>query len=83
VHKAIPGGYSPDHYQSLFVGMAPASHPQLVTLVVIDEPRGKEYFGGLVAAPVFARIMQGALRTLQIPPDVLGVAQSPVSEDQS
>jgi cell division protein FtsI (penicillin-binding protein 3) len=82
VHKAIPGGYSPDRYQSLFVGMAPASRPQLVTLVVIDEPRGNEYFGGLVAAPVFARIMQGALRTLQIPPDVLGVAQSPVVEDQ-
>lgn len=77
VHKAVSGGYSPDHYQSLFVGMAPASQPQLVALVMIDEPNGKDYYGGLVAAPVFARVMQGALRTLQIPPDVLGVAQSP------
>ncbi len=77
VHKAIPGGYSPDDYQSLFIGMAPASRPELVALVMIDEPNGKEYYGGLVAAPVFARVMQGALRTLQIPPDVLGVAQNP------
>lgn len=80
VHKAVAGGYSPDSYQSLFVGMAPASQPQLVALVMIDEPSGKDYFGGLVAAPVFARVMQGALRTLQIPPDVLGVAQHPTHE---
>ncbi|MGH8561776.1 MAG: penicillin-binding transpeptidase domain-containing protein, partial [Nevskiales bacterium] len=81
VHKVVPGGYSPDDYQSLFVGMAPASHPQLVALVMIDEPQGKAYYGGLVAAPVFAHVMQGALRTLQIPPDVLGVAQSPPAVD--
>jgi cell division protein FtsI (penicillin-binding protein 3) len=74
VHKVTAGGYSPDNYQSLFVGMAPASRPQLVGLVVIDDPGGRDYYGGLVAAPVFANIMQGALRTLQIPPDVLGVA---------
>jgi cell division protein FtsI (penicillin-binding protein 3) len=80
VHKAVSGGYSADDYQSLFVGMAPASRPQLVALVMIDEPSGKDYYGGLVAAPVFARIMQDALRTLQIPPDVLGVAQSPVAD---
>jgi cell division protein FtsI (penicillin-binding protein 3) len=80
VHKAVAGGYSPDDYQSLFVGMAPASRPQLVALVMIDDPNGKDYYGGLVAAPVFARIMQDALRTLQIPPDVLGVAQSPAAD---
>jgi cell division protein FtsI (penicillin-binding protein 3) len=77
VHKAVAGGYSPDNYQSLFVGLAPASQPQLVALVMIDDPNGKDYYGGLVAAPVFSRVMQGALRTLQVPPDVLGVAQSP------
>lgn len=81
VHKAVAGGYSPEDYQSLFVGMAPVSRPQLVTLVMIDEPNGKDYYGGLVAAPVFARIMQDALRTLQIPPDVLGVAQSPTDAE--
>ncbi len=81
VHKAVAGGYSPTRYQSLFVGLAPASQPQLVTLVMIDEPGGKQYYGGLVAAPVFARVMQGALRTLQIPPDVLGVAQHPVGNE--
>jgi cell division protein FtsI (penicillin-binding protein 3) len=83
VHKAVAGGYSPDDYQSLFIGMAPASHPQLVALVMIDEPSGKDYYGGLVAAPVFSRIMQGALRTLQVPPDVLGVAQKPAEDGGS
>ena len=45
--------------------------PALVLVVVIDEPRGDDYYGGLVAAPVFARVMRGALRILNIPPDDL------------
>jgi cell division protein FtsI (penicillin-binding protein 3) len=49
--------------------MAPASDPRLVMAVIIDEPRGDEYYGGLVAAPVFAKVMSGALRLLNIPPD--------------
>jgi cell division protein FtsI (penicillin-binding protein 3) len=40
-----------------------------VTVVVISEPQGKEYYGGLVAAPAFARIMAGALRLMNIAPD--------------
>jgi cell division protein FtsI (penicillin-binding protein 3) len=81
VHKIAPGGgYSAQDYQALFVGMAPASKPQLVMLVVIDDPSGKDYYGGLVAAPVFANIMQGALRMLQVPPDVLGVAAGQPAE---
>jgi cell division protein FtsI (penicillin-binding protein 3) len=67
--KAVAGGYAEDKYLSLFVGMAPASDPRLVMAVIIDEPRGKEYYGGLVAAPVFAKVMSGALRLLNIPPD--------------
>jgi cell division protein FtsI (penicillin-binding protein 3) len=71
VHKSTAGGYAEDRYQSLFAGMAPASDPKLVMVVVIDEPEGNDYYGGLVAAPVFARVMQGALRILNIPPDDL------------
>jgi len=71
VHKAISGGYSEDRYLSLFAGMAPADNPRLVTVVVIDEPQGKEYYGGQVAAPVFSRVMTGALRLMDIPPDNL------------
>ncbi len=67
--KAVAGGYAEDKYLSLFVGMAPASNPRLVMAVIVDEPRGEEYYGGLVAAPVFAKVMSGALRLLNIPPD--------------
>ena len=67
--KAVAGGYAEDKYLSLFVGMAPASNPRLVMAVIIDEPRGEDYYGGLVAAPVFAKVMSGALRLLNIPPD--------------
>ncbi|MET0066327.1 MAG: penicillin-binding protein 2 [Candidatus Thiodiazotropha sp.] len=67
--KSVAGGYAEDKYLSLFVGMVPASHPRLVMAVLIDEPRGEEYYGGLVAAPVFSRVMSGALRLLNIPPD--------------
>jgi cell division protein FtsI (penicillin-binding protein 3) len=67
--KAVAGGYAEDKYLSLFVGMAPASNPRLVMAVIVDEPRGEEYYGGLVAAPVFSKVMSGALRLLNIPPD--------------
>jgi len=68
-HKLIGGTYSPDRYISSFVGLAPVSDPRLVIAVMIDEPSGKVYYGGLVAAPVFSRIMAGALRFMAIPPD--------------
>jgi cell division protein FtsI (penicillin-binding protein 3) len=49
--------------------MAPASKPRLVAAVMIDEPSGQQYYGGLVAGPVFSRIMAGALRFMALPPD--------------
>ena len=52
-----------------FVGFAPASDPRLVIAVMIDEPSTGIYYGGDVAAPVFSRVMAGALRTLGIPQD--------------
>lgn len=69
--KSIAGGYAEDRYVSVFVGMAPASRPRLVLAVVIDEPREHGYYGGEVAAPVFSRVMSGALRLLNVPPDDL------------
>ena len=63
------GGYYTDRYFANFVGIAPASDPQLVIVVVIKNPRGSLYHGGQVAAPAFANIMNGALRILGIPLD--------------
>ena len=65
------GGYSDDRYLAVFAGLAPASDPKLVAVVVIDEPRGEDYYGGEVAAPVFSRILSGALRLTASPPDAL------------
>ena len=66
--KAVAGGYGND-YVGLFAGVAPISHPELVVVVVINEPSGDLYHGGEVAAPVFSRVMKGALRVLNIAPD--------------
>jgi cell division protein FtsI (penicillin-binding protein 3) len=68
---ADAGGYSSDRYKASFGGVVPASHPRLAAIVVIDEPGGKLFYGGDVAAPVFANIMAGALRLLGVPPDGL------------
>ncbi len=69
VHKFITGGYAEDRYLSIFSGMVPADKPELVMVVMIDEPRNGEHFGGLVAAPVFSQVMSGAMRLLDIAPD--------------
>ena len=67
--KAIAGGYAKRRYLSLFTGVAPVSNPRFVVAVVIDDPRGKKYYGGEVAAPVFRTVMSDALRLNAIPPD--------------
>lgn len=67
-HKVGAGGYQPNRYMSLFVGMAPADDPELITVVVVDDPRSGGYFGGLVAAPVFAAVTSGALRLFAVEP---------------
>ena len=58
-----------DLYVSSFVGLAPASAPRLLVAVMIDEPGGEEYYGGVVAAPVFSAVMAEALRMRAVPPD--------------
>jgi len=61
--------YSGSAYNAFFIGIAPISNPRIVTVVVINEPRGKSYYGGQVAAPIFSLIVSGALRIMGIPPD--------------
>lgn len=68
-HKVGSEGYQDSVYTAIFAGIAPISDPRFVLVVVIDQPQGQEYYGGEVAAPVFGRIMEEALRTLQIEPD--------------
>lgn len=68
-HKLVDGQYANKRYISTFVGYAPASNPRLIVAVMIDEPSAGKYFGGAVAAPVFSKVMSGALRILNIPPD--------------
>ena len=72
VHKpSKDGGYADDVYAAVFAGMAPASKPRLVCVVIIDNPKGEQYYGGEVAAPVFSRIMAESLRLLNVAPDNL------------
>lgn len=65
--KAMGGGYG-KQYVSLFAGLVPASAPRLAAVVVVNDPQGP-YYGGLVAAPAFGRVMAGAMRLLDVAPD--------------
>jgi cell division protein FtsI (penicillin-binding protein 3) len=69
--KAGVGGYDAERHGAIFAGFAPATDPRLVVVVMIDEPQGAAYYGGDIAAPVFANIVSGALRVLAVPPDAL------------
>lgn len=85
-HKLNPngGGYEDDKYVSSFVGLAPASNPRLIMAVMVDEPSGRDYYGGLVAAPVFSSVMANALRLLGVSQDAPNnniVITSVVAED--
>lgn len=76
IHKSVAGGYSNDRYIAVFAGFAPASDPRLALVVMINDPGGEQYYGGQVAAPVFSRVMSGALRLLDIAPDNLPVLKT-------
>lgn len=67
--KAAAGGYAENAYLAYFAGFAPASRPRLAMVVMMDEPSERYYYGGRAAAPVFSRVMSGALRLLNVPPD--------------
>lgn len=70
VHLVGKGGYEDSQYKAIFAGMAPIDHPRIVTVVAVDAPQSGEYYGGEVAAPVFARVMSDALRLLNVKPEL-------------
>ncbi|MGN8251544.1 peptidoglycan D,D-transpeptidase FtsI family protein [Pseudomonas sp. SMV7] len=81
--KATVGskGYTENAYRSLFAGFGPMSDPRYAIVVVIDEPGKGGYFGGLVSAPVFSKVMSGTLRLMNVPPDNLP-PPAPVEQPQ-
>ncbi len=67
IHKVGEQGYADSRYISLFAGFAPAENPRLAAVVVVHEPSRGKYFGGEVAAPVFAKVIERSLQLLQVP----------------
>jgi len=67
-HK-IEGHTYANKYVASFVGFAPVSNPRLVVAVMLDEPSAGQYYGGVVAAPVFSSVTGSALRMLGVPTD--------------
>ena len=79
--KHTASGYREDKYYAFFAGMAPASNPEVVVVVMIDEPSGDKYYGGEVAAPAFSAIMAGALRVLGLTMDAIELPQRTAALD--
>jgi cell division protein FtsI (penicillin-binding protein 3) len=67
--RQASGGSYAKRYISVFAGVVPLDHPKFATVVIINNPRGRDYYGGLVSAPVFHNVMDGALRLMDVPPD--------------
>ena len=78
-HRVVDGKYQDDSYMSLFAGFAPISDPEIALVVSVNDPKGIDYYGGLVAAPVFSEVMAGALRLRGITPDA---ATAPKDDDE-
>lgn len=70
VHLVGKHGYEDSKYKAIFAGMAPIENPQIVVVVAVDAPQSGEYYGGEVAAPVFARVVSDALRLLNVKPEL-------------
>ena len=68
--KAIPGGYSQTDRVASFVGVVPSRDPRFAVLVMIDTPRNGQVYGGALAAPVFKRIAEAAVRLYGVAPTV-------------
>ena len=68
-------GYADKKYRAWFVGLAPVDKPRIVVAVMVDEPNNGKFYGGDVAAPVFAEVVQQTLRTLGVAPDLEVVPQ--------
>jgi cell division protein FtsI (penicillin-binding protein 3) len=70
VRKMGESGYEDTRHLAFFAGMAPVDHPRVVGVVLINEPKGEKSSGGAIAAPVFSRVIQNALRILNVPPAI-------------
>jgi len=82
-HKQVGKGYASNKYRSWFTGMAPIDTPRIIVAVMIDEPSNGQYFGGVVAAPVFSEVVQQTLRLMDVQPDVMvkpQIVANPVEE---
>ena len=77
-HRVVDGQYQDDSYMATFAGFAPISDPEVVIVVVVNDPKGIDYYGGLVAAPVFSSVMEGALRFRDVTPDAIDEPQEPI-----
>jgi cell division protein FtsI (penicillin-binding protein 3) len=69
-HKQVGKGYASNKYRSWFTGMAPIEKPRIIVAVMVDEPSNGQYFGGIVAAPIFSEVVQQTLRMMGVPPDI-------------
>jgi len=67
--KLGPNGKYINQYIAYTAGIAPASKPRYSLVVIIDNPKSGQYYGGAVSAPIFGRIMGGVLRVMNIQPD--------------
>ncbi len=67
IHKVGRTGYEGSRYIAVFAGIAPADKPEVVAVVMINDPKGDEYYGGEVAAPVFSNIISKTMRLLGVP----------------
>jgi cell division protein FtsI (penicillin-binding protein 3) len=81
VHRVGKGGYADNRYTSLFAGFAPANDPEIIAVVVVNEPSRGQYYGGEVAAPVFASVVERSLQLLQVPPDAEKMQQAQKTRD--
>ncbi len=71
-----PQGYDPNRHIGLFAGITPVDNPRLATIVVVEEPNEANYYGGLVAAPIYKNVVSKALHILNVPPDNTNLAKN-------
>ena len=82
-HKQVGKGYASNKYRSWFTGMAPIDKPRVIVAVMIDEPSTGQYYGGLVAAPVFSEVVQQSLRLMGVQPDMAVKPQIVMAVEES
>lgn len=83
--NTVDGGYLENRYIASFIGFGPVEKPVAVCLVVLDDPEGV-YYGGQIAAPVFAEVMAQIMRYEGVHPtatDVDPQAEAPLYGDRS